>query len=369
MAQLFCDQIQPQINDIHPYIPGKPISELQRELGLDSVTKLASNENPLGASPKVLEAIQSQLVDIARYPDGGAYELKKTLADFTKVDVEQIAIGNGSNELLELAARVFAGHGDEVIYSQYGFAVYPISTQVVGATGVEVPAVSWGHDLHAMLAAITDKTKLIYIANPNNPTGTYFKKGEWEAFISKVPQNVVVVLDEAYLEYSESFVESGFFNGVDYLTEYPNLLVSRTFSKAYGLASLRVGYMVGCTEIIGYINQVREPFNVNHFAQEAAIAAIQDQDFVDQAVKVNKVGMRQITGALDLLGIGYIPSVGNFVCIDLQDKAIEYNQRLLELGVIVRPVANYGMSGYLRVSIGTQIENDHFLDALKSLLS
>jgi histidinol-phosphate aminotransferase len=369
MAVAFCDLVQPYVKGIHPYIPGKPVSELQRELGLESITKLASNENPLGASLRAIQAIRDELEDISRYPDGEAYALKQRLARFVGLNSDQVAVGNGSNELLELVARVFAGPDDEVIYSQYGFAVYPISTQIVGATGVEVPAVNWGHDLDAMLAAITDKTKLIYIANPNNPTGTFFSKQQWEAFISKVPENIVVVLDEAYLEYAASLLDTEqSFNGVDYLKQYPNLLISRTFSKAYGLASLRIGYMLGNSEIIGYINQVREPFNVNQFAQVAARYALDDQAFVMEAVKVNKVGMRQITDALNELKIEYIASVGNFVCVDLGTKALEINQQLLEAGVIVRPLANYGMSQYLRVSIGTQVENAHFLDALKQIL-
>ncbi len=368
-SKMFSEQVQPQIQGIHPYIPGKPIKELQRELGLQSVTKLASNENPLGASPKVLQTIQRELVDIARYPDGEAYELKQQLADFVDLQASQIALGNGSNELLELVARVFAGPGDEVIYSQYAFAVYPISAQVVGATGIEVSAKDWGHDLQAMLNAISDKTKLIYIANPNNPSGTFFDKAQWEAFISQVPQNIVVVLDEAYLEYAASFVdEQAWFNGADYLSKYSNLLISRTFSKAYGLASLRVGYMLGNPEIIGYINQVREPFNINHFAQVAAKTALEDQEFVAESVKLNKLGMLQIIEALEKLEVDYIPSAGNFICIDLGEKALHYNQKLLELGVIVRPVANYGIKDYLRISIGTQIENDHFIDALKQVL-
>lgn len=366
---LFCDLVQPYVQQIHPYVPGKPVSELQRELGLESITKLASNENPLGASPNVLKALKSELADISRYPDGAAYVLKNEIAEFTGKLTTQIAVGNGSNELLELVARVFAGSGDEVIYSQYGFAVYPISTQVVGATGVEVPAVDWGHDLNTMLAAITDKTKLIYIANPNNPTGTFFGKPQWEAFMSKVPENVVVVLDEAYIEYAASFVEEPMsFDGADYLSNYANLLISRTFSKAYGLASLRIGYMLGCEEIIGYINQVREPFNVNQFAQVAAVNALKDQQFVSDAIAVNRLGMRQLMDAFSEMALGFIPSVGNFICVDLGEQALEVNRKLLEAGVIVRPLANYGMVQYLRVSIGTQIENAHFIDALKEIL-
>lgn len=366
---LFCDLVQPYVQQIHPYVPGKPVSELQRELGLESITKLASNENPLGASPNVLKALKSELADISRYPDGAAYVLKNEIAEFTGKLTTQIAVGNGSNELLELVARVFAGSGDEVIYSQYGFAVYPISTQVVGATGVEVPAVDWGHDLNTMLAAITDKTKLIYIANPNNPTGTFFGKPQWEAFMSKVPENVVVVLDEAYIEYAASFVEEPMsFDGADYLSNYANLLISRTFSKAYGLASLRIGYMLGCEEIIGYINQVREPFNVNQFAQVAAVNALKDQQFVSDAIAVNRLGMRQLMDAFSEMALGFIPSVSNFICVDLGEQALEVNRKLLEAGVIVRPLANYGMVQYLRVSIGTQIENAHFIDALKEIL-
>lgn len=368
-TNLFCDQVLPQIQGIHPYIPGKPISELQRELGLNHVVKLASNENPLGASPAVIAAMTAELTEVARYPDGGCYALKQTLADFLGLQSSQITLGNGSNELLELVARVFAAPGDEVIYSQYAFAVYPISTQVVGATGVEVPAKDFGHDLKAMLAAITDNTKLIYIANPNNPTGTFFTKTEWRSFIEAVPEHIIVVLDEAYIEYAQSFVDDDrYLNGIDSLESYPNLLVSRTFSKAYGLASLRIGYMAGCDELITYINQVREPFNVNQFAQVAAVAAINDQDFVGLVVATNQQGMRQLTEAFNTLDLNYIPSIGNFVCVKLGDNALQYNQDLLAEGVIVRPVANYGMNEYLRISIGTQVENEYFIDALKKVL-
>lgn len=365
----YCDLVQPQILGIHPYIPGKPVSELQRELGLTYISKLASNENPLGASPTVLTAIQNELKEIARYPDGSAYALKAALADFLSISPEQLAIGNGSNELLELVARVFAGPGDEILYSQYAFAVYPISAQVVGATGIEVPAKDWGHDLQAMLAAISDKTKVVYLANPNNPTGTVFSRAEWEGFINQVPKDVIVVLDEAYIEYAQAHLNNNeYANGIDYLTSHPNLLVSRTFSKAYGLASLRVGYMAGCKEIIQYINQLRAPFNVNHYAQVAAVSALSDQAFVEKVLLLNQQGMRQIMDALSTLSIEFIPSAGNFLCINLGENALQVNQRLLEEGVIVRPVANYGLKQFLRVSIGTQVENQHFIDTLKSVL-
>ncbi|WP_178863839.1 histidinol-phosphate transaminase [Thiomicrorhabdus cannonii] len=363
---LFCDQVQPQILGIHPYVPGKPVSELQRELGLTRISKLASNENPLGTSPKVLAAVQAELSEMARYPDGAAFEAKAALARFLQVKTSQIALGNGSNELLELVARVFAGPGDEVVYSQYGFAVYPISAQVVGAKGVEVKAKGWAHDLAAMLAAVTDKTKIIYIANPNNPTGTVFGKAEWEAFISQVPKQVVVVLDEAYLEYCD---DADYPNGLDYIERYPNLLISRTFSKAYGLAALRVGYMVGCEEIIQYINQLRAPFNINYYAQVAVVQALQDQDFVAQSVAENKRGMQQICSALSSLEIEMIPSSGNFVCAHFGGKTAEVNRLLLQKGVIVRPLGGYGMTETLRISIGTAEENQHFIEALTAVLA
>ena len=363
---LFCDQIQPQIHGIHPYVPGKPVSDLQRELGLTRISKLASNENPLGASPAAIAAITAELSEIARYPDGSAYILKKALSDFLALPIEQIAVGNGSNEMLELVTRVFAAKGDDIVYSQYGFAVYPLCAQIVGANAVEVPAKNWGHDLSAMLEAITDKTKLVFIANPNNPTGTAFGKLEWETFISKVPSHVVVVLDEAYLEYCDA---ADYPNGAGYLSDYPNLLVSRTFSKAYGLAALRVGYLIGCTEIIQYINQVREPFNVNHYAQVGAAAALQDQAFVKQSVALNRAGMDQVLPALEAQKLDYIPSAGNFVAVHFGEQAGLFNQRLLEQGLIVRPLFGYGMPQTLRVSIGSAEENQHFIDSLNAIFA
>ncbi|MFA6698822.1 MAG: histidinol-phosphate transaminase [Thiomicrospira sp.] len=362
MTALFSHLTQPQIQHIQPYIPGKPISDLQRELGLTHISKLASNENPLGASPKVMAAVSDALKEVARYPDGNAYMVRNAISAFLDVPMSQVAVGNGSNELLELIGRVFAGPGDEIIYSQYGFAVYPITAQIVGAKAVEVPAKEYGHDLVAMAAAVTAKTKLIYVANPNNPTGTLFGRDEWETFMAKIPSQVIVVLDEAYLEYVE---RADYANGLDYLSQYPNLVLSRTFSKAYGLASLRVGYMVACEEIISYINRLRAPFNVSHLAQVAAATALQDQDFVQQSVELNRAGMQQICQALTQMGIAFIPSEGNFVCVQFGADAMGLNQRLLQQGVIVRPVANYGLTEFLRVSIGSAQENQHFIDALQ----
>ncbi|WFE68590.1 histidinol-phosphate transaminase [Thiomicrospira sp. R3] len=365
MSGLFQQQIQPQIQSIKPYIPGKPVSELQRELGLSHVTKLASNENPLGASEKALAAIEIALKDVARYPDGNGFYLRSALAEFNKVALSQVAIGNGSNELLELVGRVFAGPGDEIIYSQYGFAVYPITAQIVGAVGVEVAAKDYGHDLEAMAKAVTPRTKIIYVANPNNPTGSCFGREAWEAFIQSVPQHVIVVLDEAYIEYVD---DVDYPSGLDYLAQYPNLILSRTFSKAYGLASLRVGYMLASEELIAYISRLRAPFNVNHFAQVAAVAALHDQQFVQQSVELNRQGKHQIINSLSDRALDFIPSQGNFICVKFGENAAEINQRLLHQGVIVRPVANYGLVEFLRVSIGTYQENQHFIDALSKVL-
>lgn len=365
MSSLFQQQILPQIQTIKPYVPGKPVSELQRELGLSHVTKLASNENPLGASEKVLAAMEIAFKDIGRYPDGNGFYLRSALAEFNQVALNQVSIGNGSNELLELVGRVFAGPGDEIIYSQYGFAVYPITAQIVGATGIEVAASNYGHDLAAMAKAVTDRTKLIYVANPNNPTGTCFGRDEWEAFIQSIPSHVMVVLDEAYLEYVD---QVDYPSGLNYLAHYPNLILSRTFSKAYGLASLRVGYMLASEEVTSYINRLRAPFNVNHYAQVATVAALHDQQFVQQSVELNRQGKKQMIKALEDAGLDYIPSQGNFICVKFGLDAAEINQRFLQQGVILRPVANYGLTEFLRVSIGTHQENQHFIDALSKVL-
>lgn len=364
---LFCDEVLPHISDIQVYQPGKPISEVQREHNLLRISKLASNENPLGASPKAIKAVQSELINMGRYPDGNSFYLKQDLADFLQKQPTEIALGNGSNELLELVARIFAGKGDEIIYSQYAFAVYSISTQAVGATGIEVPAKEWGHDLEAMAEAITDKTKLIYLANPNNPTGTLFTQKEWEAFISKVPSNVIVVLDEAYTEY---VTHDEYANGLNYLEQYPNLIVSRTFSKAYGLAALRIGYMVANEELIAYINRLRAPFNINHLAQVAAKAALKDPMFVKKTVDLNTQGMQTLTQFFEEKGLSYIPSQGNFVCVNLGPDSLKINQALLKEGVIVRPVAPEGkFSEFLRISIGLPNENQHFMAALNKILT
>ncbi|SFR49818.1 histidinol-phosphate transaminase [Thiomicrospira sp. ALE5] len=355
------DQALPHITNISPYIPGKPVSELQRELGLSQITKLASNENPLGVSTKVEKAAQAALKTLGRYPDGNAYYLRSAIAEFTQRALDEVMVGNGSNELLEFVGRVFAGPGDEIIFSQYAFAVYAITAQIVGATPVQVPAKDYGHDLDAMAAAITSKTKVIYLANPNNPTGSFFNAQALDAFMHKVPANVVVVYDEAYLEYVERDDAP---SGLELLNAYPNVIVTRTFSKAYGLAALRVGYLLAQSEVVGLLNRVRAPFNVNELSQVCAVAALGDQDFVTASVALNKQERAKVEAAISQMGYHPLPSEGNFICVDMGTDAANINQQLLKLGVIVRPVSNYGMANFLRISIGTEAENAHLISAL-----
>jgi len=353
------------IRAIAPYQPGKPISELERELGITGIVKLASNENPLGASPKAIAAARAALDEIGLYPDGNGFALKDALVKRYGVKHDQIVLGNGSNDLLELAARAFLTVGDKVVYADHSFAVYALATQAVGATGISVGARDFGHDLDAMAkAAVEQGAKMIFIANPNNPTGTFLSGDALHKFMSELPANILVVLDEAYNEY---LPEEMRYDSVSWLKNFHNLIISRTFSKAYGLASLRIGYAMGNAQVVDMMNRVRQPFNVNSMAQSAAVAALQDADFVRQTFELNRRGMKQIVEGLTKMGLESIPSFGNFVSFRIKDAAIIF-RRLLELGVIVRPVANYAMPDYLRVSIGLETENEKFLSALKQAL-
>jgi histidinol-phosphate aminotransferase len=354
------------IRAIAPYQPGKPIAELAREMNLDeaSIIKLASNENPLGVSPLAQAAIRGVLDDLGRYPDGNGFELKQALCTRYGVAADQIVLGNGSNDVLDLAARAFLTPADEAIYSQHAFAVYPLAIQAIGARGIEVPARAYGHDLEAMAKAVTSKTRIVFIANPNNPTGTYLAAEPLEAFIASLPDHVLVVLDEAYNEYlpREVRVET-----VDWLARRANLVISRTFSKVYGLAGLRVGYALANAGVADLMNRVREPFNVNSVALAAAAAALGDTAFVQKSHDLNLAGMKQVTGGLTALGLVYIPSYGNFVTFEVRDAGGVF-QRLLKDGVIVRPIASYGMPNHLRVSIGLESENARFLESLKQAI-
>ena len=355
------------IRAIAPYQGGKPISELAREMGLNEadIVKLASNENPLGISPKAQMAIDEAVHDIARYPDGNSFELRKAVSDKFGVAHNQIVFGNGSNDILELAARAFLTSKSEAIYSQHAFAVYPLVTQAVGATGVVVPAKNFAHNLDGFLKAITPKTRLIFIANPNNPTGTLINKDALRAFIHAVPTNILIVLDEAYDEYLSAEHKS---EAINWLNEYDNLIISRTFSKAYGLAGLRIGFGLMHADVADMLNRVRQPFNVNSIAQAAALASLADDDFVARSYAANQAGMAQMTQGLTQFGLEYIPSYANFVSFKVANAA-QVNQQLLQKGVIVRPIANYEMPEYLRVSIGLFSENAKFLIVLKEILS
>ncbi len=358
----YCDLAPSYVRAIAPYQPGKPISELERELGITGIVKLASNENPLGASPAAVAAMHEAIKSIALYPDGNGFELKDALVKRYGVAHANVTLGNGSNDLLELAARAFLQPGDKVVYSAHAFAVYALATQAVGATGISVPAIAYGHDLKAMQqAAKESKAKMVFIANPNNPTGTYLGAEALLAFLRGLPADILVVLDEAYNEY---LPEDKRYDSVSWMKEFPNLIISRTFSKAFGLAGLRVGYALAHEQVTDMLNRVRQPFNVNSVAQAAAVAALRDTSFVKKTFELNQRGMQQITEGLTKLGLEYIPSFGNFVAFRIGNATAMY-RRLLELGVIVRPIANYDMPDWLRVSIGLESENAKFLHALK----
>jgi histidinol-phosphate aminotransferase len=348
------------ILSLTPYQGGRPISEIQREYGLSNVIKLASNENPLGVSKKVQEAIKSAVTQIGRYPDGNGYYLKDALAKKLSVSAKSITLGNGSNDILELIPRAYVcSKDDEVIFSQYAFVVYPLVTQAIGAKAIVTPANDFGHDLNAMYEAITDKTKVIFIANPNNPTGTLLSNEEIYNFLKKVSNEIIVVLDQAYIEYLD--LEDVY---IDWLKDFPNLVITRSFSKAYGLAGLRVGYSISSEEIADYLNRIRQPFNVNLIAQEAAIAALSDADFLAESVKVNSDGLLQLEEGFRSLGLKFIKSHANFISVKVSNS-MKLNQKLLEKGIIVRPVE---MKDYLRISVGTYAENAKFLEVLKEII-
>lgn len=349
------------IEQLKPYQTGKPISELQRELGLNEIIKLASNENPLGCSEKVKQAVAQELHEIGRYPDGGGFILKEQIKQQFGFEHDCITLGNGSNDILEIIAHTFISEHDSVVYSQYAFAVYALVTQALGAEAIEVPAVNFGHDLPAMAKAIKENTKVVFIANPNNPTGTWFEEAEFLEFMQQVPNHVIVVLDEAYVEY---FPEN--FDSLQFLRQYPNLIVSRSMSKCYGLAALRIGFALASPQVTNYLNRLRQPFNVNHLAMVAGVAALQDQEFIEQSRQVNNAGMAQLQRGFEQLGLTYIPSRANFLLVNVQADAVETFNALLKEGVIVRAV---GIPQHIRVSIGTERENSIFLAALAKVLN
>ncbi|MBZ2206753.1 histidinol-phosphate transaminase [Massilia soli] len=358
------------VRAIAPYQAGKPIAEVAREFGLDeaNIVKLASNENPFGVPESSKKAMAAAVADLGRYPDANGFDLKAALAKRYDVPADWITLGNGSNDILEIAAHAFVQKDQAVVYSQYSFAVYALATQGVGARAIVVPATEYGHDLDAMAAAIDADTRLVFIANPNNPTGTFIPAAQVEAFLNKVPETVIVVLDEAYNEF---LAPEHQFESAQWVRKYPNLVVSRTFSKAYGLAGLRVGFAIAQPAVTDLMNRIRQPFNVNSMAQAAAIAALNDKAFLEEGARNNAAGYQQFVEAFDELGLEYVPSFGNFVLVRVGDDdqaGARVNLALLKQGVIVRPVGNYGLSQWLRISIGLPKENAVFIAALKQAL-
>lgn len=353
------------VRGLQPYQPGKPTTALEREYGIQDAVKLASNENPLGPAPSALQALVGAAGTFARYPDGNGFELKQALANKLRIDPAQITLGNGSNEILELVARTFVTSADEVVYAEHAFVVYPLVTQAIGAQGIVVPAIDWGYDLRGMAAAVTSRTRLAFIANPNNPTGTWVSAAALERFLGSVPDHVLVVVDEAYWDY---VTEPDYPNCIEWLDRFDNLIVTRTFSKAYGLAGLRIGYGVSSPGIADLLNRVRQPFNASSPAQVAALAALQDEEHIRLSVDLNGEQMRRLSQAFAAMGLHTIASVGNFLCVNVNGPGMQVYEALLHYGVIVRPVANYGMPNHLRVTVGLPEENDRLVTAMSRIL-
>ena len=357
---------KPGIETIQPYQGGKPIEEVQRELGLADIIKLASNENPLGPSPLAVQAIAENATQVHLYPDGNAYYLKTDLATRLGVSAEHLILGNGSNDVLQLVGEAYLAPGDEVIYAAGAFIVYHLVTKICGATAIVVPMENYTHHLSAMAAAITEKTKVIFIANPNNPTGTMVTAAETTAFMAQVPEHVLVVFDEAYYEY---VTRADYPQTLPYVLEERNVLITRTFSKIYGLAGLRIGYGIAPPVIVETLNRVRQPFNCNLIGQVAVRAALKDSAHVQESQRGNAEGKTFLYNALDALGIGYLPTEGNFIMVFLDNSGADIADALLRKGIIVRPMAGYGYLNALRVTIGTREENERFIAGLGEVVS
>jgi histidinol-phosphate aminotransferase len=372
MSDKFLDLAVTGIQGLHPYQPGKPVAELEREYGISDIVKLASNENPLGPGDAVKAAIAAALPELARYPDANGFELKAALAARHGVSPQCITLGNGSNDVLVLLAESFLAPGLEAVYSRFAFAVYALAVQATGAehrVAEALPATHpeqpLGHDLDAMAALIGPRTRMVFIANPNNPTGTWLDAVSLQRFLGGLPAHVIAVVDEAYFEYVD---RPGYPDTSQWLERYPNLVVTRTFSKAYGLAGLRIGYGLSDPGLAGVLNRLRQPFNTSLVAQAAALAALDDQPHLARSVALNREELARVAAACRDLGLGVIPSAGNFVLVDMGAPAAPLFEALLRRGVIVRPVGNYGLPRHLRISIGTEPENDRLIAALAAVL-
>ncbi len=357
--------VSDNIKSLVPYPPGKPIEELERELGVTGSIKLASNENPLGPSPKAVEAVSKALSGLHRYPDGSCYYLKERLSPMLGVPHEMITFGNGSNEIIELLVRAYIRPGDEAIMGNPSFAVYPIAVKAVGGVSIEVPLKDMRHDLPAMASKITKKTRVIFIANPNNPTGTMVSGEEFREFMKSVPEDVIVCMDEAYYEF---VTDPGFPDSLSYVKEGAPVLVLRTFSKIYGLAGLRVGYGVANAGIMDYMNRVRQPFNVNSLAQVAAMAALEDRDHLEKTRKNNSEGLKSLLGSLRGMGYECVDTEANFFLVKVGDGKGVYDA-LLKKGVIVRPMASYNLPEYIRITVGLPEENKRFLNSFREVVA
>lgn len=355
----------PGIQKLAPYEPGRSIAEVERQFGRHGVIKLASNENPLGPPPAVAALLKECAADLHRYPDGNGTALKQALADHLNVSIDCLTLGNGSNDVLELAARTFTGPQHQIVYSQYGFIVYPLVAQAIGAEAVRVAARDYGHDLAAMADAVTEHTRVMFLANPNNPTGTWSTRDELVMLLDRIPDHVIVVLDQAYFEYLS---DPQFPDGIALIEDYPNLIVTRTFSKIYGLAGLRIGYAVASPVVTDLLNRIRQPFNANTVALEAARTALGEREYLQRCLQVNRLGLAEVAAGASELGLSYIPSVGNFLTIDFGRPARWIFDGLLAQGVIVRPLENYGLPNHLRVTIGSAAENQRFLTGLRTVL-
>ena len=355
------DQVPEYIRSLVPYAPGKPIEEVEREIGVGNSIKLASNENPLGPSPLAVAAMRQKLAQLHLYPDGDCFYLKDALAAKLHVSSDQLIFGNGSNEIIELAIRTFMRAGDEAVMARQAFVVYKLVVQAMGGISKEVPLRNFTHDLEAIGEAINAKTRIIFLANPNNPTGTIYREPQWKAFLKQVPTDLMIIVDEAYFEYVEA---ADYPNSLQYHQQGKTLLTLRTFSKLYGLAGLRIGYGIAENEIISLMHRVRQPFNVNAPAQWAALAALDDREHVRRSLESNRQGLRYLIGEFARLGIEYVPSHANFILLRV-GKGEEVFNRLLAQGIIIRPMAGYQLPEYIRVTVGTMDENRKFIDGLK----
>ncbi len=358
------EQLPEYIRSLIPYEPGKPIEEVEREYGIANSSKLASNENPLGPSPKALVAIRAKLDELHLYPDGDCFYLKSGLAKKLGVAPDELIFGNGSNEIIELAVRAFMRPGDQAVMARQAFVVYQLIVQAVGGKSVQVALRDFTHDLGAIAAAVTAETKIVFLANPNNPTGTIYRRAEWEAFLAQLPKGLLLIVDEAYFEYVQ---DAGYPNSLEYQREDRPMLTLRTFSKLYGLAGLRVGYGVGPRQIISMMQRVRQPFNVNAPAQWAALAALDDGDHVRRSLALNREGLEFFAGEFNRLGLEFVPSHGNFILVRV-GKGQEVYKQLLGQGVIVRPMGGYQFPEHIRVTVGTMDENRKFIEALQKVI-